>query len=152
MEGKRCDFLWCLADIAKKVFLLLLLGHSFLGPLAKEPGFSWSFLVCAYFGPGLETSAASCSGYVRGKKKIQQTNCWVFPQVLDSQPSFNLSETSCAHLFCHIYAFLVVRRRTWKKWGILILVKLKVIFHFSIKSVHLCYLNGYTLAFTAIIS
>lgn len=47
MEGERCAFFMVNGRYCQKVFLLL--GHPFLGPLAKEPGFSWSFFCLCLF-------------------------------------------------------------------------------------------------------
>ena len=86
--------------------IFLWLDYHFLDPLELL------FCFVPLGGPGLETSAASCPGYMRGNKEIQGTPCIVVPQVpqVPKQPAlfplFDPSEPSYTCLLCDIFFFL----------------------------------------------
>ena len=130
---------------------LLLLGHHFLDHLTKGNGiflslFFWSLPVG---GPGLQTSAAPCPGYMRSSKEIEGTPCCLVGQVsqvphVPRQPTF-LFWSFRVFLRLLVVWYLGIFTYKGEELGGMRLIHLgetESNIHFSMKNAHLCHLNS----------
>lgn len=118
------------ATTQHKVGEWVLLGNSFLGPLAR--GKKLGFIFWFYF----QASAVLCLRCIRGNKKTSgnhhhcSSGTIFLGSPTDNLPSFHLSETFYGFLVYYVQDIFIVRENNCKKWDDSTLARNRSLFEF----------------------